>query len=296
MKIQNKLIMIFLCTVALLADREENTETEELTKEMIESYSQVFTSEKMDNRILLLPWDMSQSLFLLQKQSKKMEVFTHKKKSLSRHPTIEELTEVYEASLRGDKEVENAEMFFYLLSMTSQKNILHTLEDDLNKYDFSHEERAELLDSIEDLVILDKRYVSNLIKTQNQFYAKNVKKYFSIMKKKPVKNIVFSDEIYQEFLSYLNKGEELALAGVESNNFTSLDAFVESKLKLSDEEIDKFTKAFKKDPNETYLSTQYWSRVQVYIRYLKRGDSYYSVLIKNIKSQKELFEKLRERK
>ncbi len=295
MKIQNKLIMIFLCTVALFADREENKETEEVTKEMIESYSQVFTSEKLDNRILLLPWDMNQSESLLQKQSKKMEVFSHKKKSLSRHPTIEELAEVYEASLHGDKEVKNASMFFYLFMFSSQKKILHSLEEDLKKYDFSHEERAKLLDSIEDLVILDKRYVSNLIKTQNQFYAKNVKKYFSIMKKKPVKNIVFSDELYQEFLSYLNKGEELALAGVESNNFTSFDAFVESKLELSDEEKNKFINALKKDPNETYLSTQYWSRVQVYIRYLKKGDSYLS-LIKNIRSQKELFEKLRERK
>lgn len=286
--------IIYILTTILFANLEEesNKEAINISHESINIYSQVLNSKKVENNILLLPMDINQTILILKKYNKKREIFNHKKKSFREHPIIEELIELYTKSLKEDKELKVTSIMQFLSILEYQKSILFNLKKDLNEHNLSHESKSQLLDNIEDLIILDNTFLYSLIEVQNKFYAKNIKKYFSIMKKNPIKNIIFTDELYQKFLFYLNKGEELAFEGIKINDFTSFTKFVENELKISDEERNKFQKALTKDSKETFLYTAYWIRTQVYTRYIKKGDSYL-MLIEKIKKQKEFFEKLK---
>ena len=282
---QRILILVYLLSTILFADLQEQEDLETMN----EFYKVLDKSDAAD-KILILLTGIEQNMLATITLTKKREEFKNGRDNFDENLDIEQLTDFYVDALEGNKEF--ITIWELLLRVGNEKNILSALKEDLNKNDFSIEEKNQLLDNIEPLIFLDNQCIYDLIVAKNKFYAKHMKEYIDLVRQKRSKDLAFNENSYEDFLYYLNKGENLLVQSVKLNDYKLLEEFVDTELRISEAEKNKFKKSIQDGSMEISKGTSYWIRVQVDIVYALKGSSYFS-LTNMIEKQKTFFDELR---
>jgi len=280
--------IVYIFSMTLVADvlEEKNQKVLNTSDGVINEFSKVFNEENQKSKFLLLSTDMNLTTFVMMEYYKKHERFTNLKNNLKKIDN-KQLIDFYITSLKINRNVKFIDSIELLARLGYEERVLNSLKEDLIKYNLPAKVKQQLLESIKNLLILTNEAIYKLIEERNRFYTKNIKQYINSMMKKPIKYIIYNKNTYQKFISYLNKGEMLLGKGIKSNNFQLFNEFIKNDLMVSDEEI----RIFKKDSFNVSLSTDYWIRTQVYLRYIGIANTH-SMLIHKIETQKTFFENL----
>ena len=280
--------IVYIFSMTLVADvlEEKNQKVLNTSDGVINEFLKVFNEEKQKSKFLLLSTDMNLTTFVMMEYYKKHERFTNLKNNLKKIDN-KQLIDFYITSLKINRNVKFIDPIELLVRLGYEERVLNSLKEDLIKYNLPAKVKQQLLESIKNLLILTNEAIYKLIEERNRFYSKNIKQYINSMMKKPIKYIIYNKNTYQKFISYLNKGEMLLGKGIKSNNFQLFNEFIKNDLMVSDEEI----RIFKKDSFNVSLSTDYWIRTQVYLRYRGIANTH-SMLIHKIETQKTFFENL----
>ena len=280
--------IVYIFSMTLVADvlEEKNQKVLNTSDGVINEFSKVFNEENQKSKFLLLSTDMNLTTFVMMEYYKKHKRFTNLKNNLKKIDN-KQLIDFYITSLKINRNVNFIDSIELLARLGYEERVLNSLKEDLIKYNLPAKVKQQLLESIKNLLILTNEAIYKLIEERNRFYTKNTKQYINFMMKKPRKYIIYNKNTYQKFISYLNKGEMLLCKGIKSNNFQLFNEFIKNDLMVSDEEI----RIFKKDSFNVSLSTDYWIRTQVYLRYRGIANTH-SMLIHKIETQKTFFENL----
>jgi len=287
-KMRKLFTIVYIFSMTLVADvlEEKNQKVLNTSDGVINEFSKVFNEENQKSKFLLLSTDMNLTTFVMMEYYKKHERFTNLKNNLKKIDN-KQLIDFYITSLKINRNVKFIDSIELLARLGYEERVLNSLKEDLIKYNLPAKVKQQLLESIKNLLILTNEAIYKLIEERNRFYTKNIKQYINSMMKKPIKYIIYNKNTYQKFISYLNKGEMLLGKGIKSNNFQLFNEFIKNDLMVSDEEI----RIFKKDSFNVSLSTDYWIRTQVYLRYIGIANTH-SMLIHKIETQKTFFENL----
>lgn len=280
--------IVYIFSMTLVADvlEEKNQKVLNTSDGVINEFLKVFNEENQKSKFLLLSTDMNLTTFVMMEYYKKHKRFTNLKNNLKKIDN-KQLIDFYITSLKINRNVKFIDSIELLARLGYEERVLNSLKEDLIKYNLPVKVKQQLLESIKNLLILTNEAIYKLIEERNRFYTKNIKQYINSMMKKPIKYIIYNKNTYQKFISYLNKGEMLLGKGIKSNNFQLFNEFIKNDLMVSDEEI----RIFKKDSFNVSLSTDYWIRTQVYLRYRGIANTH-SMLIHKIETQKTFFENL----
>ena len=280
--------IIYIFSMTLFADvlEEENQKVLNTSNRVISEFSKVFNEESQKSKFLLLSTDMNLTTFVMMEYYKKHKQFTNLKNNLKKIYN-KQLIDFYITSLKINRNVNFIDSIELLARLGYEERVLNSLKEDLIKYNLPVKVKQQLLESIKDLLILTNKAIYKLIEERNTFYTKNIKQYINLMMKKPIKHIIYNKNTYQKFIFYLNKGEMLLVKGIKSNNFQLFNEFIKNDLMVSDKE----KRILKKDSFNVSLSTDYWVRTQVYLRYIGIANTHLW-LIHKIETQKTFFENL----
>jgi len=287
-KMRKLFTIIYIFSMTLFADvlEEENQKVLNTSNRVISEFSKVFNEESQKSKFLLLSTDMNLTTFVMMEYYKKHKQFTNLKNNLKKIYN-KQLIDFYITSLKINRNVNFIDSIELLARLGYEERVLNSLKEDLIKYNLPVKVKQQLLESIKDLLILTNKAIYKLIEERNTFYTKNIKQYINLMMKKPIKHIIYNKNTYQKFIFYLNKGEMLLVKGIKSNNFQLFNEFIKNDLMVSDKE----KRILKKDSFNVSLSTDYWVRTQVYLRYIGIANTHLW-LIHKIETQKTFFENL----
>jgi len=256
----------------------------EVSKEMIAILSEKLKYKNREDSFLLFPTDTEATILVINSYNEKYIDFKNERNNLKKNLSFKELSTFYLNIFKEKIDIKFTSMMQYHSRAAYEHYMLYHLKKDLieNKIDIKNSMR--LLDEIKELLLLDTQATYRFMRDQNIFYAKNIKKYIDIQIKNSKDSLVFNKNTYPKFLFYLNRGEELIIQGIKSNDFQPFDEFINNDLHISDEEIEKI----KKGLYDSDSLTDIWVKSKVYMKYLITEDDCSKIMRYNIETEKIL--------
>ena len=256
-------IIVYILTTILFASEEE-IEHKKFVKALNEAlahYSEVLKSKKSKGvGFLLSPIDYNTTVLILTSYDEKYKKFKNEKKNLKDNISVKRLSTFYIDALEQNIDIEFTDISQYYSRLGYEEYILYHLKKDLDENNIAVKDREELLLHLEKLLLLDTFAVYSLTIAQNNFYARNMKKFINLMMNNPTNNIIFDDDSYKKFLFYLDKTMELLFEHIEDDEFDSFKKSIQEEMAFIRKSV--LNKNIAKS-----ASIDYWIRAQVAMRY-----------------------------
>ena len=255
-------IIVYILTTILFASEEEieHKELVKISNEIIANYSEVLKYKSKGVGFLLSPIDYNTTVLILTSYDEKYKKFKNEKKNLKDNISVKRLSTFYIDALEQNIDIEFTDMSQYYSRLGYEEYILYHLKKDLDENNIAAKDRKELLLHLEKLLLLDTFAVYSLTIAQNNFYARNMKKFINLMMNNPTNNIIFDDDSYKKFLFYLDKTMELLFEHIEDDEFDSFKKSIKEEMAFIRKSV--LNKNISKS-----ASIDYWIRAQVAMRY-----------------------------